>query len=176
MTITYKKDTSHQPTNPHLALASAVVVSAVKDAKSNNKRAHDAIAWLASDDCAQYLEALDIDPGIVQRWLDQHNQPAKAGQTNSPLRTNGKEKYMTEQTDTFKVGLDQLDEEGKSELNARIDGVMQEVLANQNRRKPTPARQAELRSAYQAEVATMGTTANQKVIIRAKYRRMGLNI
>jgi len=177
MTVPYNHKTkrSRQPEDPYLALATGVLVGAVNDVARSNKRAPEARRWLASDDCAAYLEALDINSGIVQRWLDQHNQPAKAGLTKGPLRTNGKEKYiMTEQTDTFKAGLDQLDEEGQAELNARMDGVMREVLANQNRRKPTPARQAELRSAYQAEVATGPTS--QKVIIRAKYRRMGLNI
>jgi hypothetical protein len=89
MTVTYSNKTergTHQPTDPHMALAAAVVQGAVRDVQRRTKRANEARAWLASDDCAQYCDALGINHDVVKRWLAQQQpQPAKAGQTLSNM-------------------------------------------------------------------------------------------
>ena len=52
-------------------LAAAILRRAALDARSTNGRAASARRWLVADPWAgDLLDALDLDPGWVRRWVD----------------------------------------------------------------------------------------------------------
>ena len=184
MTIPYSRQPDHQPTDPHLALAAGVLLGAVKDIQRGNKRAGEAARWLKTDDADQYCAALNIDHESIKRWLDQRtNQPAQAGLTNHiPLRTNGKEhRNMTDQPTnppekSIVQEMDELDAEGQAELLKLVRPLIVQLKAIPVKRA-ADARQAALKAQMEAELKQIpNASSNQRAILRAKYRRVGLKI
>ena len=57
-------------------LAAAVIRRAVLDAKRQDERAIEARAWLAGD-AGDFLDALDILPERVARWVRELTPPAQ---------------------------------------------------------------------------------------------------
>ena len=179
MTVRYNPQRGSHPLD---RLAAAILVEGARQARAGDP---DAQSWLtAPDGGLHFRDVLNLDAPI-EAWAAcgfknlNHYQPAAAGPNTTPLRTNGKEKHMTDQeelTTTPPPGGNILDEEAQAEYSARAAKLMQEVLAHMQQRRPSPELQAKLRQQYQTEVAQPGMTANQKVDIRRRFRGMGLRI
>jgi hypothetical protein len=55
--------------DPWRRLAAAIVLQAARDATNGNGHAAEARVWLRSPQCADLLDALDVDRGKAARWL-----------------------------------------------------------------------------------------------------------
>jgi hypothetical protein len=55
--------------DPWRRLAAAILLQAARDAVNGNGHAAEARTWLRSRQCADLLDALDVDRGRAVKWL-----------------------------------------------------------------------------------------------------------
>jgi hypothetical protein len=165
--------------DPYLRMLEAVILNAVRDARSTDQLKREAAQeFLKSEDCRRFLELTGFNSQSAERWL-QAGMPGKNIQ-RSHTHSKPKENRMTEPIDISEQirqaieDNDLTDEQLTGFTNALNENLPQAITHAVAQAKAGRGDQATMMKNYKAELAKVAGNPTAVAAVKSKYISMGI--